>query len=112
MPHPAVSTDQTPQDVVQEFASALRQRLGSRLRQMILFGSRARGEAEEGSDYDMLVVVDQRTPDVRAIILAVESALMLRYGALVATVLQSETEWQEAQGLPLAHNITREGVLL
>jgi hypothetical protein len=60
----------------------------------------------------MLVVVDQRTPDVRSIVLEVESHLMLRYGALVATVLQSETEWQQAQGLPLARNIAREGVPL
>ena len=79
----------------------LRQRLGSHLRQL-LFGSRARGDAQDGSDYDMLVVVDQRTPELRAVILEVESQLMERYGALVATVLRSETEWQQLQGFPLA----------
>ena len=96
--------------VVQEFATLLRQRLGSHLRQILLFGSRARGDAQDGSDYDMLVVVDQRTPELRAAILEVESQCMERYGALVATVLRSETEWQQLQGLPLARNIAREGV--
>jgi hypothetical protein len=33
--------------VVQEFAAMLRQRLGSHLRQLLLFGSRARGDAHD-----------------------------------------------------------------
>jgi predicted nucleotidyltransferase len=98
--------------VVQEFAMTLRQRLGSHLRQILLFGSHARGDAHDGSDYDMLVVVDRRTPELRIAILEVESQLMERYGALVATVLRSEAEWQQLQGLPLARNIAREGVPL
>jgi len=98
--------------VAQEFATTLQQRLGSHLRQILLFGSRARGDAQDGSDYDMLVVVDHRTPELRAIILEVESQLMERYGALVATVLRSESEWQQLQGFPLARNIAREGVQL
>jgi len=98
--------------VAQEFAATLQQRLGSHLRQILLFGSRARGDAQDGSNYDMLVVVDQRTPELRAIILEVESQLMARYGALVATVLRSDAEWQQLQGFPLARNIAREGVHL
>jgi uncharacterized protein len=98
--------------VVQEFAATLRQRLELHLRQLLLFGSRARGGAQDGSDYDMLVVVDHHTPELRAVILEVESQLMERYGALVATVLRSETEWQQLQGFPLARKIAREGVPL
>jgi predicted nucleotidyltransferase len=98
--------------VVREFATLLRQKLGIHLRQILLFGSRARGDAHNDSDYDMLVVVGRRTPALRAVILEVESQLMDRYGALVATVLRSEPEWQQLQGFPLARNITREGIPL
>jgi predicted nucleotidyltransferase len=98
--------------VAQTFATELRQRLGPRVRRILLFGSRARGDAREGSDYDMLVVVDHRSADLRAIILDVESRLMDRHGVLVATVLRSEEEWQRSQGFPLARNIAREGVAL
>jgi predicted nucleotidyltransferase len=98
--------------VMQTFAAALRQRLGPHLCQMVLFGSRARGNARHDSDYDVLVVVDHRTPELRAMILDVESQLMDRYGALVATVLRSEEEWACNQGFPLARNIAREGVSL
>ena len=111
----ADQTSKTPyQDdpVVQEFATRVRRRLGSHLRQILLFSSRARGDAQDGSDYDMLVVVDQRTPELRTVILEVESQLMGRSGALVATVLRSEAEWQQLQGFPLARNIAREGVHL
>jgi predicted nucleotidyltransferase len=96
--------------IVQAFASELRGRLGSRVRQIRLYGSRARGEAREGSDYDFLVVVDSRTPQLRRIVLDVETGLMDRYGALVATVLRSEEEWRQSQAFPLARNIMREGV--
>jgi hypothetical protein len=60
----------------------------------------------------MLVVVDRQTPEVRPVILDIESGLMDRYGVLVATVLRSEEEWLRTQGFPLARNIAREGVLL
>ncbi|WP_089933337.1 nucleotidyltransferase domain-containing protein [Candidatus Entotheonella palauensis] len=109
MADPTSSTQPPLDPVIQEFAACLRQRLGSQLDQVLLFGSRARGEAEDGSDYDMLVVVDHRTADVRAIILDIECQLLDRYGALVATVLRSKEEWQKSQGFPLARNIAREG---
>lgn len=98
--------------VVKEYVTELRKRLGSSMRQVLLFGSRARGSAREDSDYDMLVVVDQRTSEVRSIILEIEGQLMDRYGVLVATVLRSEDEWRRSQEFPLALNVAREGVTL
>ncbi len=44
------------QDVAQRAAEALRQGLGERLVAIVLFGSRARGEAREDSDWDLLVI--------------------------------------------------------
>lgn len=105
-----VHTDVDP--VLHTFASALRARLGNHIQQIVLFGSRARGEAREHSDYDVLVIVDRRSPDVRSVILEIEADLMDRYGALVATILRTDAEWRVAQGLPLARNIALEGVPL
>lgn len=98
--------------IAKEYVTELRRRLGSSMRQVLLFGSRARGNAREDSDYDMLVVVERRTPEVRSIILEIEGRLMDRYGVLVATVLRSEDEWRRSQEFPLAINIAREGVVL
>lgn len=96
--------------VIQAFASELRARLHHRIRRIVLFGSRARGEARDDSDYDILVVVDQRSPEVRPLILEIETALLDNYGALVATVLRTQEEWDRAQGLPLARNVALEGI--
>lgn len=98
--------------IAREFAEDLRKSLGARVRQILLYGSRARGDAREGSDYDMLVVVDRRTPEVRSSVLEVERRLMDRYSVLIATVLRSEEEWRDSQGFPFARNIARESVPL
>lgn len=107
---PLVQTDLDP--VLHAFTSGLRARLGEHIRTIVLFGSRARGDARDDSDYDVLVVVDHRSPDIRATILELEADLLDRYDALVATVLRTEAEWRCAQGLPLARNIANEGVTL
>jgi len=44
-----------------EFCAAVRDRFGARVRELALFGSRARGEGDEESDVDVLVVVDDLT---------------------------------------------------
>ena len=45
--------------VLRFFKDAVIARLGPHLRQILLFGSRARGDATVDSDYDLLVVVDK-----------------------------------------------------
>ena len=43
--------------VVIEFGASLKQLYGKRLEQVILFGSQARGDAVEGSDIDVMIVL-------------------------------------------------------
>jgi len=98
--------------VSRQFANEVRHRLGHHVKSINLFGSRARGDAREDSDYDMLVVVDQKTLEIRSIILDIEVELLEKYDVLVACVLQSEKQWNTAQGYPLARNIAKEGIPL
>ena len=46
---------------LQRFAELVRDRFGSRVREIVLFGSHARGQAHEDSDVDVLVVIDGLT---------------------------------------------------
>ncbi|WP_246156232.1 nucleotidyltransferase family protein [Thiohalocapsa marina] len=94
------------------FALEVRKRLGAHLKELRLFGSRARGDAHVNSDYDMLVIVDTRSPEILAAILDIEVDLIDRYEALVTSIVRSEAEWEQRQGTPLALNIEREGRLL
>lgn len=93
-----------------EYAEEVRKRLGGHVRQVILFGSRARGDAVDGSDYDFLVVVDQRTRETRNAVLDAGVAMLNRYDRLFASLLYSDEEWRNIQGYPLGWNIRKEGV--
>jgi predicted nucleotidyltransferase len=46
---------------VARFHAALERRFGARLRDVVLYGSHARGTAHEDSDVDVFVVVDELT---------------------------------------------------
>ena len=59
MVSPAVSA------ALARFRAALALRFGSRLRDVVLFGSHARGEAHEESDVDVLVEIDDLTESER-----------------------------------------------
>jgi predicted nucleotidyltransferase len=54
---------------LQEFASAVRHFLGSRLVALKLFGSQVRGEAAPDSDLDVLVAVEEAGPALENAIL-------------------------------------------
>lgn len=98
--------------IIAEYANRVRRQLGPRLRRLVLFGSRARGDAEPGSDYDILVLVDRRTEAVRGDLLRLGGEWLDRYGALVAHVVRSEEEWKRAEHYPFARNVAREGQVL
>lgn len=85
---------------------------GKRIRKIILFGSRARGDARSDSDYDLLVVLRDIAPEER------QSYRLALYDALQGTGAEpwvmSEEEFEETKGVigGLAHPAWTEGVLL
>ena len=101
-----------PPPVAVEFAREVRNRLGVHVRQIILFGSQARGDASERSDYDFIVVVDERTRALREALLDAGGRLLDEREELCATLLYDTAEWERARRSPLGWNIEREGVLL
>jgi predicted nucleotidyltransferase len=93
-----------------EFARELKKVLGRHLQEIILFGSRARGEATAGSDYDFVVVVDDRRKEWEEVVLDKEVEMMNRYGALFVSLVHDRPGWERQQHTPLGQNILREGV--
>ncbi|MBI5178680.1 MAG: nucleotidyltransferase domain-containing protein [Nitrospinae bacterium] len=86
---------------------------GERLVHLALFGSQARDDFEEGSDIDVLVVLDgnvrpydeiQRTGEI-------VSALSLRNREVVSCVFWDKETWLNGGG-PLSRNIRREGIAI
>jgi uncharacterized protein len=99
-------------DKIDFFSNSIRQRLGDNIRRIVLYGSRARGDYWEGSDYDFLVVVAHKDKQVRDIIGNVEVEFMNSYDELAASLLYDENEWERKKKFPLGINVEREGIVL
>jgi predicted nucleotidyltransferase len=100
----------TIENVAAEYGQLLRKRLGPHVRRIVLFGSRARGDATDASDYDFLVIVDRRTRDVREAILDVGAEMLNRYDRLFAALTYTDAEWEDGVRFPLGWNIERDGI--
>jgi predicted nucleotidyltransferase len=82
---------------------------------VILYGSRARGDAEEYSDYDILILVNG-SADVVLDTKFVEQIfpLELDSGAVLTLMSYSRQQWDTPlyRAMPFHKNVDREGVLL
>jgi predicted nucleotidyltransferase len=101
-----------PPAVAVEYAREVRARLGAHARQIILFGSQARGEAANGSDYDFIIVVDERSRTTRELIHDAGVELLNHRETLCAALVYDRNQWQKVRQSPLGWNVERDGVLL
>ena len=95
-----------------EYGDILKASLGIHLRRIMLFGSRARGDAGDESDYDLLVIVDNRTHAVRESVLDAGVEMLNRYDQVFGAVLYNENEWQDAKRFPFGWNVENEGIAI
>lgn len=97
--------------VLEELHQGLAKLYGPRLRGLILYGSYARGEEKEGSDLDLVFILDDF--DRPAIEIhrtgQLVSDLSLEYGVTIALIPVREADWKQKKSLFLS-NLRREGV--
>jgi predicted nucleotidyltransferase len=86
--------------------------LGSRLKQVWLFGSRARGDYSSDSDYDILIIAEGDMKKIREIVSEVEYRLLLEDEELVMSILYTPEAWSLEENSPLGWNIRKEGIRL
>lgn len=83
--------------------------------EVILYGSRARGKAEEYSDWDILILVDRpANMALQERMISEVYPLELETGAMLTLITYSREQWDSAlyRAMPLHKNIEREGILL
>lgn len=95
-----------------EFAARVRSRMKSHPKKIILFGSRARGDSYEGSDYDFLIVLDERNKNYMNSLLNIGVDFLNKYDVLIADIVCDEKEWENKKRFPLGLNILKEGIEL
>lgn len=98
--------------ISKKIADMLRSLLGPNLREVLLFGSRARGDADPSSDYDVLVVLDADTAEARKKIDQVSGRLLDEQGVLVSLIPVSEGHFLAERYEPLYIRVRQEGVRL
>ncbi len=83
--------------------------------EVILFGSRARGDAKEDSDWDILVLVEKNVDSLqsqapyRSVILDV----MMKTDQIISTFIRNKVKWNTIHiQAPLFHEIKKEGLVL
>ena len=94
------------------FVKNIKKSLGAELKNIILFGSRARGESVDGSDYDCMIIVNRVLPEIREKIDEVAGDSLYKYNSLFSAFLISEENYNSRPYSPLLMNIEKEGIYL
>jgi predicted nucleotidyltransferase len=96
-----------------EFKAAAQETFGDRLCRMVLYGSYARGEAQDTSDVDVLLVLREVSDPLaeRAKLSDVLCNLGLTYDKVLSVIAVDERDFLIRQS-PLLLNVRREGVTL
>ncbi len=82
--------------------------------EIILYGSRARGDEQDDSDWDVLILVPypagiKEEQRFRHKLFEVE----LQFGQAISTLVKSKNEWEgKFRVTPLYQNIAREGIAI
>jgi predicted nucleotidyltransferase len=94
------------------FVNKVQQQFDGQLISAILFGSRARGEAEPDSDMDVLVVMSNADPEIRKAIHHLAVEVWLEYGIYLSILVWSQDHWHKVAQLQtlLYQNICKDGI--
>ena len=107
-----MKTDRKPLgDLLTELKFGFDRRYGKRLKGLFLFGSYARGEEDEESDLDILVVLEHFERYAREVDRTSElgSQLSLKYGITVTQVFVREAQWLRGD-TPFLSNVREEAI--
>ena len=83
-----------------DFVTRLKRLFSSELYSVVLYGSKARGEATPDSDIDLLVILDARSRRNRIQVNKVASRVSLDFDVLLLPHVVSLEQWQEMADTP------------
>ena len=95
---------------LKQFGETLRARYGVRLRQICFFGSRARGDATQESDYDCLLIFDRVEAVLKQDLDRLAAQWLLERGIVFSWIAVSESDLERLRYEPFLQNARREGI--
>jgi predicted nucleotidyltransferase len=102
------------QAAITEYVARIRGHFRNRVLAAMLFGSKARGDADSESDIDLLVLVDVESSEFRSQLWRIASDVSLEYDVVLSPRVFGQERWDETRRirLPLYRAIVADGVPL
>ncbi len=99
---------------IMEYISRIQKRFPDRILTVTLFGSKARGDADDDSDIDLLVLVDAEDDGLRDELWRIASRVSLDRNVVISPRVFGRTRWAEIRRIrmPLYRAIQADGVPL
>lgn len=99
---------------VTEYITYIRQHFPGRVLGVMLFGSKARGDADAESDVDLLVLVDEESNEFRSQLWRIASDISLTHNVVLSARVFGRARWEETRRiqLPLYRAIVADGIPL
>lgn len=94
------------------FSRTFRDQFGNNLKRIILFGSRARGDYNEESDYDFILIFDKVSKELKEDVTHLVVDLMIEHGIVITNFIFTEEELKKRRFAPFIMNAQREGIVL
>ncbi|NUO02144.1 MAG: nucleotidyltransferase domain-containing protein [Saprospiraceae bacterium] len=79
--------------------------------EVILFGSRARGDFRQDSDWDFLILLEKPlNPQLKDLIRENLYKLELEHNAVISSLVHNKTDWEGRAVMPIFQIIEKEGI--
>lgn len=102
------------QDIILLFAQKARKLMGKYLSKILVYGSYARGDYNETSDIDIMILTslsEKKIEKMEDALYDVAFDLLLEYGIQISVIVKNEEHFNYWLGaLPFYDNVKREGV--
>ena len=100
------------QQALQGLIESLQQRFSDQLREVILYGSKARGDSTPDSDIDVLVILSQENEQMRREILTLAARFSLEYDVLLSPHVIGEIRFEQKRDFSYYRNVARDAIHL
>ncbi len=99
---------------VNEFAERVRDIYGESLKQVIVYGSYARGDYQKNSDIDIIILVDANDTEIKRRFNSVCDLAFdyeLEYGIVISPLVKNKEHFEKwSETLPFYRNVKQEGI--
>lgn len=111
---PSFGLTEKDQLALKKFKEAVTKALGNELVELTLFGSKARGDAREDSDIDILVITNSGNWRLRDVVYRIVNNILLDDDINISPKVIGKEDYKRLyeKGYPFVKNVIRDGIVI